>query len=319
MAGHYVKEIASERHVSCSALDHLFKRQRLETQKELTKYSDVSTPYGKLLEEISLPNEAAGAEPYQWTIVNPFALLYVLCSRSCHFAAFLAHCVSGLIARVVLYTDETNSGNQLRPDLKGEVQCFYWTFAEFPDWYRARHHGWFVFAYLELGNQREVLGDISGVCRTMLQKFWSPHRASFIHGVRLSRCLAHDPEAKFTLRAHLLCFLQDGKAFKELNSTKGGGGWHCCQWCWNHHLNSPPLPYIPQDPHPPNIHQKMWTCTPPYPGARAPGYRVGCIASPHFLVYRWGGVQVHIFWGVGGGDPGRIPSYIFLYDGAKMW
>jgi len=223
-----VEAISFTRNVSCAALDKIQNKKNNKTKNELADYCDITTPYGNLISIVSLPLEDETADPYQWPIVNPFAFLYVMCLKSVRFAAFLKKCVGGGVAGIVLYTDETTPGNQLRPDSRGDIQCFYWTFSNFPDWYRSRRFGWFAFGFLTVTKQHEVKGDISRICKHMLSTFFNPEGFNFEVGMHLP----HGRE-KFHLVATLKCFLQDGKAFKELNSTKGGGGWHNCQECKN--------------------------------------------------------------------------------------
>ena len=59
------------------------------------------------------------SEPHAWCYVNPFALLYVLCSEVLGFAKFLESCTlaaGAAMSKLVLYSDEVSAGDPLRPD-----------------------------------------------------------------------------------------------------------------------------------------------------------------------------------------------------------
>ena len=83
---------------------------------------------------------------------------------------------------------------------------------------------------MRVGTQHEIAGGLSGLCRSILKFFFAGLGTfSFLTGVRLSDGRGSD----WILRSRLLSFIQDGKAFKELNHTKGAGGFKCCQGCKN--------------------------------------------------------------------------------------
>ena len=84
------------------------------------------TPYGELIQRLDMDGRP-GPE-----YINPFALLFKLCTVNVAFATFLKSCCKGGRARVIIYADETRPGNVLRPDKGRALQCLYWTLAEFP-------------------------------------------------------------------------------------------------------------------------------------------------------------------------------------------
>ena len=61
--------------------------------RELKSCVDIHTPVGPLLLELSLPM-VSGC--YTWTVCNPFALLYILCSESLKFGSFAATSSAGI-------------------------------------------------------------------------------------------------------------------------------------------------------------------------------------------------------------------------------
>ena len=91
-------------------------------------------------------------------IINPFAWLWLLCTQTTHYCAFLRHCVAAGPARVVLYADEATPGNQLRPDKARSYYAIYWTIAEYPDWLRSRHGGWHDLCQTQVSTVEDIPG-----------------------------------------------------------------------------------------------------------------------------------------------------------------
>ena len=79
------------------------------------------TPYGELIQRLDM-----GGRPGP-EYINPFALLFQLCTVSVAFATFLKSCCKGGRVRVIIYADETRPGNALRPDLQCLVRATPWT------------------------------------------------------------------------------------------------------------------------------------------------------------------------------------------------
>ena len=202
-------------------------------RQEVKKYLDIWTPYGKLLTHIGL--DLTDGPTYRWLVVNPLALLYAKCQRSSKYARFLFGCLQsrggGVAADIALYTDETRPGNQNRSDKARETQAIYFTFIQFPDWYRNRAHGWLIYGYLEVSIQDRVVGGLSAVVRQVLLHFFSP--TSFNIGVGIRLPVGSSQESLVHLRARLACLIQDGKAHQLVHSYKGASGWKCCPDCKN--------------------------------------------------------------------------------------
>ena len=93
----------------------------------------VTTPLGDLWSEMDVP--LANGRSLKLPYANPFVLLYHMFSTSMEFAMFLKHLVAGVVAGVVIYTDETTPGNLLRPDHSRELFTVYWSLKKFPPWF----------------------------------------------------------------------------------------------------------------------------------------------------------------------------------------
>jgi hypothetical protein len=137
---------------------------------------------------------------------------------------------SGLAAMTLIYyTDEETPGNNLRPDNSRETQCHYWTFKEFPAWFRTRCEAWMVLGYLNCDVEDEVKGGLSGVVRKTLTRFLAPGTCNFIDGCRLP----DGSGSRFHLRATFGFFMQDYKAFVACCCLKGPRALKPCPVCKN--------------------------------------------------------------------------------------
>ena len=127
------------------------------TQKRTDKedWCQRETPYGPVIQIHDL-----GPKVGEQQFAHPFSLLWTLCAHSEHFFDFLtnnfasgtpqAHpngsaIASGLAAgghtrqygRICIYADETTPGNVHRPDKGRQYMAAYWTFLDFPSWFRS--------------------------------------------------------------------------------------------------------------------------------------------------------------------------------------
>ena len=142
-------------------------RRRVRLGADLAAAARTATPYGAVGIEIRIGDIAV-------PIINPFALLWLLCTQTTHYFACLRHCVAAGPARVVLYVDEATPGNQLRPDRARSYYAIYWSIAEYPDWCRSRHGGWHDLCQTKVSTVEDIPGGISAVTSKVLELFWSP-------------------------------------------------------------------------------------------------------------------------------------------------
>ena len=220
----------------CHLLDRLkFKdaeKSNLQTSggsisRALTDSVTIHTPYGSLMQSVDLP-AASGGFHKLW-FASPFAFLWILCSRCNDFAKLLKAASVSLVGGLLFYTDEATCGNNLRPDNAGELQCIYWSLAQLPDWFRCRKNGWFVFSYVKTEDQKKIAGGLSGLVKGIMMYLFSQKGFNLAVGMRLP-C---GKDQHFFVKFPLLCALQDEKAIKAFNNTKGAAGWKCCHDCKN--------------------------------------------------------------------------------------
>ena len=79
------------------------------------------TPYGQVLQYLELSWKG---RPYLWPYLNPFALLFYICSTCVAFARMLKDSVAGIVANIIIYADECTPGNVLRPDKGAFVEAW---------------------------------------------------------------------------------------------------------------------------------------------------------------------------------------------------
>lgn len=194
----------------------------------LGRLVDIHTPYGRLLRTVRVRYKDS-EDYYKWTIADPRALIYCLCKHCPYLVNVLAKCArADKPFNVILYTDETTPGNELAPELTKQVQCIYWSLAEFPKWLRSRDCGWFFFGVAKTLTQKQIAGGLGGLVKQVLAVFFDP-MLSFTGGITLPS--AGGPA--FVFRAKLGSFIQDEKAYKFMWSVKGASGLKCCMECNN--------------------------------------------------------------------------------------
>ncbi len=146
--------VASNQNVSFRAASALLAKVGVVSRggrqlcKDLEKDLDISTPVGTLLRTVRLPLRTGGT--YAWMVANPLALIWILCGNSAAFGRFVQEHLGHLKSRIAVNSDETTPGNNLGPNVNKarKMQCIYWTFMEWPCWFRGRKHGWLPFGYL---------------------------------------------------------------------------------------------------------------------------------------------------------------------------
>eukprot|EP00973_Karenia_brevis_P026138 3607600-Karenia_brevis.AAC.2 len=103
------------------------------------------TPYGSLIGSMVLE---MGSKEYNWSFINPFALIYAACAINIGFKQMIIQNCCSCVASIALYADETRPGNQLSPHHGRKLYAIYWTFINLPKWVRSRENGWLTFGVL---------------------------------------------------------------------------------------------------------------------------------------------------------------------------
>ena len=186
------------------------------------------TPYGPMLNELTLPTEGDGRQKSMWYL-SPFALLYTICSISSQFFQLLKSVMVGTKGlRVILYLDGINPGNPLAPDPQKLLQAIYWTFAELPNWFLRRKDAWFCFSLVRELWAEQLPGQLSELTRLILLIFFGEHGTAFQKGISVS-C----GEEAFVLVATFGGILADEKGLKQIFGITGQAGSVPCISCLN--------------------------------------------------------------------------------------
>ena len=130
--------------------------------------------------------------------------------------------------RLILYIDEVNPGNPLRPDKGRGTQAIYWCFADWPQWALQRSSVWLLFGVVRTTLVEELPAGESQLMKAVMNVFFSKTGHSFTNG-----CLIHHGQDSVLVRAVFKGFLADEKAHKEIWASKGASGTKPCLSCKN--------------------------------------------------------------------------------------
>jgi len=199
---------------------------RADLRGELHKHDSTTTPYGPLFKTMSLQTTSGGF--LDVLFLCPFAVLWLMGSKYVTFAGFVGCWLVGKMCRLVLYCDGITPGNPLRPDHGRSLEAFYWTFMEWPNFFRNRGtHGWFSFTFIEARLVEQVKGGLAAIAKAVLKQFYSPVSDHFDLS-RTGVCVG-----PHHVRAEFAAWMSDERALKDVLSTKGATGNKPCCWCRN--------------------------------------------------------------------------------------
>ena len=199
---------------------------RRRIQQSTEAHSKANTPYGTVVQTMDL-----GVEPLRaWEYINPFALLWHLCTISAPFRGLMSACcgVHNSVLRVVTYIDEVCPGNPLRPEKSRTIQCLYWVFVEWPQWLLQRTNAWFCFGFMRTTLAEEINGGVSALMGRVLEILFVGPVHSFTDGIVVALNAGHT-----VIRATFCGILADEKAHKETFNVKGASGKKPCLSCAN--------------------------------------------------------------------------------------
>ena len=145
--------------------------QRRLAHDELYAIPNTLTPYGAVCCEDTIRGASGDLKIFH---VNPFALLAFACDHHTHFRSFFASIVASSrdnLLDIIYYMDKATPGNNKRPDNGRAAQCIYFSFLQFPAWFRSRRNGWIPFAYVLVADQKEASVHDSALTRFLVRTF----------------------------------------------------------------------------------------------------------------------------------------------------
>jgi len=191
-------------------------------------HSKTNTPYGPVVQTLLLPTD--DDDPIPWECCNPMALIYHLASISVAFSDIMVKShTPGVPMRIVIYVDECQPGNPLRPEKSRCLQCIYFAFVEWPAWLLQRSGAWLNLGFIRTPLANTVRGGLSGLMSVLLQRFFSPASdKSILHGVTIDT-----RNGPLVVKAVFVGFLADDACHTHLSSCVGSSGIHVCATCTN--------------------------------------------------------------------------------------
>jgi hypothetical protein len=200
--------------LDCCSIDTL----RKDASLGMREVTQAMTPYGTLIAQLCV--DGVNIE-----VVNPFAYVHYLCSRSRPIFDALS---TRMCRQIVIYLDEVRPGNPLRADKCRQAQCIYWVFADLPDKVLTSASGWFLGAVIKSTTVDSIPGKVTGFMGAFMKYFFDDSGHSWSRGVVLQN--GNDTAV---LTAEFGGFLADEKALKEIYCLKGASGIRPCPWCCN--------------------------------------------------------------------------------------
>ena len=200
---------------------------RKEVENAVGEHARAKTPYGPVVQTMDLG--VPGLR--EWEYVSPFAYLHRLSSIGPAFASMMKDCIMKdptAPLRLIVYIDEIQPGNPLRPGPGRNTQGIYWAFADWPAWALQRDGVWLLFGVVRSKLVADLPGGVSQLMRRVLNIFYAERGDSFARG-----CVIPCPQGSVLLRASFAGFLSDEKAHKEILQTKGAAGTKPCVSCKN--------------------------------------------------------------------------------------
>ena len=197
---------------------------RSSVKRKRQQAVDVTTPYGKLLQqwEFDLTNGGKARVYYS----TPAAAVYHS-SKSSTMNRLLSEkllkhpCNLGSEWEIVVYLDEVAPGNQLKSDNRRKLWCLYYSFLQFDD-HLSKELAWFVLATVRAELVQQLKGGVSELVRRAL---WTFHSGvgNFSNGIQL-----HSSKVLF---GRIAMLLGDEAALKAALECKGAAGKVLCFRC----------------------------------------------------------------------------------------
>ena len=205
--------------IGADALGGSEKNVKRKLREAIEVHANADTPYGKVVKQMHLGLE--GLPHGKWDYCCPMALMYHLCRISDSFSRIMHGCSTpGVPMRLVLYIDECEPGNPLRPEKSRSLQCIYWAFVDWPQWLLQRTAAWPVFGLLRSTQCDKLPGKSAQLMKMVLLTFFPHSGNSFHRGL-----MTVDPSgAPYMLKSIFAGFLADDKAHKEIGDLKGASG-----------------------------------------------------------------------------------------------
>jgi hypothetical protein len=200
-----------------------YRQIRSELKVAIEFHSNAMTPYGKVVQTLSLPFEKMPT----WDIAHPKALMYHLSRISKEFSELMRSVLRpGEPCLIILYMDEVVPGNVFLHHKGRKFWAIYWALLDWPEWILSRAECWPCFGIILSKACENIPGDIASLLPVILKQFIEPNQeVSTVLIVNQSKELM----VAWTFRGYIADL--DGHA--KTGSIKTVGGTIPCITCAN--------------------------------------------------------------------------------------
>ena len=171
--------------------------------------------------------------PISRQVVNPAAMLTILCNRSGSFDAMLRSTLARKPCNlsepwdILAYTDDAAPGNLLSIDQSRKSYLFYWVFQQVQPEILTREAAWLIGGLIRTSVVKTAIGGVSAIFKAWLKLFFRD-ACNLTTGITI-----HSPRGPFTVVAKLSSVLADDDAFSGIWSSKTSSGNKPCFKCVN--------------------------------------------------------------------------------------
>ena len=189
-------------------------RRRL--QDAVKHHHDKCTPYGPVVQSMALPINAL----HRWEFAHPCAFLSYL-STLCPAFSEIMHSVvkPGVPCGLIIYIDEIQPGDPLRPEKARTLQAIYWALANWRQWLLQRTGAWPRFGAIRSKLVLQLDDGVASLMMRISNVFFAESGPSFAKGVQIVRSCS-----SLLITARFLGFLADDRAHTELTNSNGVAG-----------------------------------------------------------------------------------------------
>ncbi|CAK0865691.1 unnamed protein product [Prorocentrum cordatum] len=198
--------------------------QRKRAARNLHSLGNQMTPYGPIIEMLKV-------NVVDVPMINPYAFLNYMTAHLPEYGDLLKRCrMESDKLTLLLYVDAARAGNVLRPDSGRSLECFYWSIAELPDWFRSRSQGWLPCMVVRTDTVKELVWGLPELMKEIVRVF-AKHPDGW--SMKTVGTNIHCSTGDFHFKVDSVKVLCDELAIKQIWSLKGAAGTKPCFCCKN--------------------------------------------------------------------------------------
>ena len=208
---------------------------RSAQSRALNNLVDTETPYGKILQTMSLRSRTGSTVDI--TVQAPLAMLSFCASERAPFARLLDTTLQRWPSShetpwdLIIYADEVVPNNVLKHENFQRVQAIYLSFLQFGPAVLSNEQAWFVITTVRSNLVAKLDGGMSFVVHRLLRDYFFNDRS---HNMQNGGAVfnLHGEDGKHVMIfAKVRILVSDEKAIKEIYLCKGSSGTKVCVGC----------------------------------------------------------------------------------------